>query len=77
MAQVEKKVGQVWEDCDPRREELQKLPRRRVRVFEIRGANVEDLETGRKSKIDLGGLRHPKGAAARSGYRLVEDAPST
>lgn len=75
---IKHKIGQIWEECDPRFE-----PRRRVRIVRIEGAfcmcvpvaapGRDVAPKARSSRINVGTLRHPPGSDARSGYRLVED----
>lgn len=69
---MEHRVGQIWEDCDPR------SPYRRQVVIEaLEGACClcRGLVTGRLTRINVGGLRHPIDSSAKSGYRLVKDVP--
>jgi hypothetical protein len=74
---IKHEVGQVWEDCDPRIE-----PARRVRIVRIDGAFchcvpvVSPSKSARPSRLNVGTLRHPIGSTARSGYRLVSEAPN-
>jgi uncharacterized protein DUF6354 len=71
--QVEVKVGQVWEDTDPRRD-----PWRRLRVVEIRDTptqyavcDVLGREPKRTTTIRLDRFR-----PGSTGYRLVKDVPA-
>ncbi len=59
------KVGQVWQDNDPRHDY-----KRRVSVLEIKGAHalVQNIHTKRKTRISLDRFRKTS-----TGYILVED----
>ena len=61
-------VGDILVDCDPRTK-----PIRQVKVVEIYGgkATVENVETGRKTKIDVGSINlDPKKKPSRGFSRM-------
>lgn len=67
---IELKVGQVWQDCDPR------SGGRTVRILGLTDAHAYaiGLQSQRHVSIKRGALRHPPGSERRTGFRLVSEA---
>lgn len=66
----EVKVGQVWEDCDPRHQD----PPRQIRIVSQANSDtwrVENVSTGRQTLVHAKRFR-PR----QTGYRLVAQAPA-